>query len=81
MTTLYLVSPLANKKESEDHCFKSCGKIIVGGIDFLNAPWLPCREQKCPHKEKELKMGEYEIFGKKEKVIVRKLTPSNIEKG
>ena len=69
---LYLISPLANKEEI-NHCFGSCGKIIVGGIDFMNAPWLPCREKKCPHEDKHKSFGIAEIQGEKQEIIVRKL--------
>ncbi len=74
---IYLISPLANKEESEKYCFKECGKIIVGGIDFMDAPWLPCREQLCPYEDKHLSMGVGEIQGEKEHIIVRKLRGLN----
>ena len=70
---LYLVSPLANKEETDKYCFKECGKIIVGGIDFMDALWLPCREDNCLHEEKSMSFGKAEILGEEEEIIVRKL--------
>jgi len=73
MNRIYLVSPLANKKESEEYCFGKCGKIQIAGIDFMEVPWLPCREINCQYEEKHLPFGTGEIMGEKVEVIVRKL--------
>ena len=73
MKKLYLVSPLANKKEVDKYCFKECGEILVGGVDFMDAHWLPCRTEKCPYEEKHQSFGKEHMFGEDNEIIVRKL--------
>ena len=75
---LFLLSPIAQKEETEKYCFKACGQIIIGGIDFMEAPWLPCRTEKCPYLEKELCVGKGTInnsYGapQEEEIVIRKL--------
>jgi hypothetical protein len=71
---IYLVSPLANKEETREYCFDKCGKVIIGGIDFLEAPWLFCREDKCSYEEKSISFGKQELTGEgRTEIIVRKL--------
>jgi len=67
---IYAVSPLAQKEEVDEFCFKDCGKILIGGLIICDAPFLPCKEKTCPFLEKE-KLLEGTIRG--EKITVRKL--------
>lgn len=80
---LYAVSPLAQKAEVDRFCFKECGQIIVGGIEIEGAPFCPCRTQNCLFEEKTLDLGEAMVFGKWERIIVRKLKscPGNRQSG
>jgi len=73
MRKLFLLSPLAQKEETEKYCFGSCQKIKIGGIEFMDAPWLPCYEDNCPNEEKNQSFGKFKIYDKKEEIIVRKL--------
>lgn len=51
---LYIVNPFVQKKEVDELCFGSCGRVLCGGVDL--GPDLgggfPCREDECPHEEK-----------------------------
>ena len=67
---IYALSPLAQKKETDEYCFGKCGKILVGGLIICDAPFLPCKEKNCPYMEKEKEL-EGEINN--QRVIVRKL--------
>jgi hypothetical protein len=58
----------------DKHCFKTCGKIIVGGINHpLAGALLPCRTPKdqCPQFDKELNEPCGEVMG--DPVFIRKL--------
>ena len=70
---IYLMSPLAQKEATGKYCFDKCKKVVVGGIDFANAPWLCCYEKDCSYTEKTADMGKGEINGKTLHIIVRKL--------
>ena len=73
MRKLYLLSFGAQKDIVEKNCF-DCGKIIVGGITFMDAMWFPCREDKCPIEDSTLDMGVCDMDGgSKDHVFVRKL--------
>jgi len=54
----------------EKHCFGDCGKILVGAIvDPQLGQLYVCREDICPHQERELDFCEFEG----ERLILRKL--------
>lgn len=73
MEKLYLVSPLANKTQVDLYCFKICKKILVGGIVFMDAPWFPCKEDKCQYEEKCMSFGKHKVLNETNEIIVRKL--------
>jgi hypothetical protein len=62
------------EKIIDAHCFKTCGKIIVGGItDKELGALMVCRTPKdqCPHLDKEMDEPFGEVNG--EPVFIRKL--------
>ena len=70
---IYVVSIGAQGKAIDEYCFKACGKILVGGLDICGGSFLPCRTNPCPFEEKRMEFGRHSIFGKREKIIIRKL--------
>lgn len=56
-----------------EHCFGTCGKIIVGGIVLGEGQFMPCRtpKEQCPRFDKEMDEAVGEING--DPVFVRKL--------
>jgi len=81
---LFLVC-LEIQKFAADLCWGSCGKGIVGAIKHGPAYWIPCREKKCPHVDKELsegKMKESEAgLPVGTEIILRKLSERGRGKG
>jgi hypothetical protein len=66
------------QKAEVDRCFKECGKIIIGAVDLGEyGIWLPCREKKCPHEEKSMKM-DATVDG--EEIALRKLKQIGAQK-
>lgn len=55
---VYLVSPGAQRSEIDLYCFKECGKILIGVIKYLDAPFFPCKTDKCPWTEESMEIGE-----------------------
>ncbi len=56
------------------HCFKSCGKIIVGGInDEMTGGLMVCRtpKEECPRIDKEMDTAYGEVMG--DPIFIRKL--------
>jgi hypothetical protein len=73
MKKIFLLSPLAQDAETKKYCFGSCKKITCGGIDFMDAPWFPCYEEKCLNLERQQSFGKTNIDGENMEIIVRKL--------
>lgn len=46
-------------------CFDKCGKILVGGIEFMGGIFFPCAEVSCPFVEKESEIMADIHFGDK----------------
>ncbi len=62
------------KKIIDDHCFGTCKKIIIGGIDCEETgPLMVCRTpaKDCPQFDKEIDEPVGEVGG--EPVFIRKL--------
>lgn len=72
---LYLVSPFAQDKEVTAYCFGKCGKVLLGGVTVEGGGFFPCRTDVCPYLEQSMDLGDGEVLGKLEQVIVRKLSP------
>jgi hypothetical protein len=70
MENLYLI-PV--EIQNIDCCFKECGKILVGGVEFEGFPCLPCREQNCQYEAETKEVGKGTIAGVEENIILRKL--------
>jgi hypothetical protein len=71
---LFLINVNVNKKQIETHCYgDNCGKGCIGCVIFHDVEWLPCREMECPISDAVLNIGETELFGKNEFIVVRKL--------
>jgi len=71
--TIYAVCHSLQEKEITEYCFKKCGKIIVGGLDFNDMAWCPCRTEKCPHLERQVTAGDIPFDWGDEELVLRKL--------
>lgn len=74
---LYAMSPMLQKDEVDYYCFKTCQKVLIGGIDLGDyGPAVPCRQDHCPYEA-----DRTPIVGQAndEDVIVRKLIPVTVE--
>jgi len=71
--TVYAVSLDLQKAEIDQYCFRDCGQIIIGGIEFNNMAWCPCRTKDCPYLDREISIGEAPFDWGKEELILRKL--------
>ena len=75
MNKLYAVCHSLQEEEIKHYCFKQCGQIIIGGLDFNGMAWCPCRTEECPYLDRQLSMGEVDLDWGKEELILRKLLP------
>lgn len=68
--------PLTNNHKDliEKYCFRKCGKVLVGGLNLDGLPCFPCKEEQCPHVDKEMNYGK-SADGKA--VYLRKLRNQN----
>jgi len=73
MNKIYAVCESLQSKEIKEYCFKKCGRIIIGGLDFADMAWWPCRTDKCPYLVKEVSMGDTCFEWGNEELIARKL--------
>lgn len=70
---LYIVCQSLQADEIKRYCFNDCGKIQIGGIDFNDLAWWPCREENCPYLDRQTSVGEVLFDWGKEELILRKL--------
>ena len=70
---VYIVCLSLQENEIKDHCFEKCGKIIIGGIDYNNLDWCPCRTEDCPYLDRQLSVGNVPFDWGEEELILRKL--------
>ena len=75
MSKLYAVCFSLQEKEINRYCFKECGKIIVGELDFNNMAWCPCRTEDCKYFDRQVSFGEVPLGWGNEELIGRKLIP------
>jgi len=77
---LYLVSHGAQKPEIDEYCFMKCGKILIGGIDYMGGLFFPCKTDDCRWTEDVLHIGESELTdGEMVDLTIRKL--KNLDAG
>lgn len=69
---LYLVSPVMQKEEVDEYCFKRCQKIKMGVVDLgiLYGPFFPCTETTCEFVKKTMNLKQQ---FKGQELIIRKL--------
>lgn len=70
---VYLVSEEIQPREV-DRCFQSCGKIIIGMIEYDGFWWIPCKHKDCPYEEKTMLIEGADIDN--DKASIRKLIAS-----
>jgi len=73
--TVYVVNLDLQEPEITQFCFRDCGQILVGGIEFNNTAWCPCQTTVCPHLDRELSVGKVPFDWGEEKLVLRKLKP------
>ena len=75
---IYAVCHSLQAKEIKEYCFNKCGEIIIGGIDFNDMAWCPCRTELCLYVDREASFGEAPFDWGKEELIGRKLIPLSV---
>lgn len=71
---LYMVNPKVQKESIDEFCFNKCGKILVGGIDFLGGFFLACNQARCKYKVDQKYIGIFELAETgKRRIVARKL--------
>lgn len=71
---LYIVNPKVQKESIDAYCFGACGKILVGGIDFLGGLFFACKKATCPYLDDQKSLGLFELAESgKQRIVSRKL--------
>jgi len=66
-----LINIPSQDEASKKHCFGDCGKIICAGLNLGFGSSFVCREDKCPHMEKQMDEPVGDLDG--EEIYMRKL--------
>ena len=69
--TLYAVVFPRQQAQITAWCWGSCGHGIVGAVDLGPCAAVCCREEECPHLDKQMDMAMGAVGG--EPVVLRKL--------
>lgn len=74
---LFLISAMAQRKESSKHCFENCGKVHVGTVNLCDGEFLICKEETCKNAKSEESFGTWYLREEPFEIIIRKLKEIN----